>query len=181
MATIDYMIASYGPYSASATGGNALARDVLAGVAAMYSTPCQYHFPHFPIPIFHNAKILLVYENIGNKHKLQWPTTILGVLAILVTLPIYVFYWKGPEIREKSKFAQTLASDRLAKGMQKENKAESSLKRQKRKKGNANDAEKGMSTGQDSNGALMTPVKTSGTSSNNTSSLNSTEATGAEA
>ncbi len=42
MATIDYMIASYGPYSASATGGNALARDFLAGVAAMYSTPCQY-------------------------------------------------------------------------------------------------------------------------------------------
>lgn len=39
MATIDYMIASYGPYSASATGGNALARDFLAGVAAMYATP----------------------------------------------------------------------------------------------------------------------------------------------
>lgn len=42
MATIDYMIASYGPYSASATGGNALARDFLAGVAAMYSTPSEY-------------------------------------------------------------------------------------------------------------------------------------------
>lgn len=41
MATIDYMIASYGPYSASATGGNALARDFLAGVAAMYSVPCK--------------------------------------------------------------------------------------------------------------------------------------------
>jgi hypothetical protein len=41
MATIDYMIASYGPYSASATGGNALARDFLAGVAAMYSVPCR--------------------------------------------------------------------------------------------------------------------------------------------
>lgn len=50
MATIDYMIASYGPYSASATGGNALARDVLAGVAAMYSTPCQYPFPQSSIP-----------------------------------------------------------------------------------------------------------------------------------
>lgn len=42
MATIDYMVASYGPYSASATGGNALARDLLAGVAAMYSTPCTF-------------------------------------------------------------------------------------------------------------------------------------------
>lgn len=42
MATIDYMIASYGPYSASATGGNGLARDFLAGIAAMYATPSEY-------------------------------------------------------------------------------------------------------------------------------------------
>ncbi len=41
MATIDYMIASYGPYSASATGGNGLARDFLAGIAAMYATPSE--------------------------------------------------------------------------------------------------------------------------------------------
>ncbi|RYO80229.1 hypothetical protein DL764_009920 [Monosporascus ibericus] len=32
MATIDYMICAYGPYSASATGGNGWARDFLAGV-----------------------------------------------------------------------------------------------------------------------------------------------------
>lgn len=41
MATIDYMVAAYGPYAASATGGNALARDFLAGIAAMYSTPSK--------------------------------------------------------------------------------------------------------------------------------------------
>lgn len=41
MATVDYMIASYGPYSASATGGNGFARDFLAGVAAMYSVPSK--------------------------------------------------------------------------------------------------------------------------------------------
>jgi hypothetical protein len=35
------MIAAYGPYAASATGGNGLARDFLAGIAAMYSTPCM--------------------------------------------------------------------------------------------------------------------------------------------
>lgn len=34
------MIAAYGPYAASATGGNDLARDFLAGIAALYSTPC---------------------------------------------------------------------------------------------------------------------------------------------
>ena len=39
--TIDYMIAAYGPYSASATGGNGFARDFLAGVSAMYAGPCM--------------------------------------------------------------------------------------------------------------------------------------------
>lgn len=41
MATVDYMIASYGPWSASATGGNGFARDFLAGIAAMYSVPSK--------------------------------------------------------------------------------------------------------------------------------------------
>lgn len=122
---------------------------------------------------------MLVYENIGNKYKLEWPTTILGVLAILVTIPIYVFYWKGPEIREKSKFAQTLASDRLAKGMGKQNRAKLSSNEQIRHEKNVNDAEKGTSTGQDSNSLLMAPKK-HGTSPNNTSSLNSSEATGSK-
>ncbi|KAI9799790.1 MAG: hypothetical protein M1825_004350 [Sarcosagium campestre] len=94
MATIDYMVASYGPYSASATGGNALARDFLAGIAAMYATP--------------------FYSNVGSKYKLEYPTTILAILALLVTIPIYIFYWKGPVIRKKSRFAQTVASDRRA-------------------------------------------------------------------
>lgn len=91
-ATIDYMIAAYGPYSASATGGNGFARDFLAGLSAMYATP--------------------MYTNIGGRFHLQWASTILAILAIFVTIPIYVFYWKGPQIREKSKFAQTLAADR---------------------------------------------------------------------
>lgn len=92
MSTIDYMVASYGPYSASATGGNGFARDFLAGVSTMYAVP--------------------MYTNIGGKFHLQWASTILGCLAILVALPIYLFYWKGPSIRAKSKFAQTLAADR---------------------------------------------------------------------
>lgn len=52
----------------------------------------------------------------GRRLHLEWPTTLLGCLAIIVTTPIYIFYWKGPKIREKSKFAQVLASDRKAKG-----------------------------------------------------------------
>ncbi|MCJ1473621.1 hypothetical protein MMC13_002272 [Lambiella insularis] len=96
MATIDYMIASYGPYSASATGGNGLARDFLAGIAAIYSSP--------------------FYENLPKPYSLEYPSTILACVAILVTIPIYIFYWKGPAIRKRSKFAQTLASDKRAEG-----------------------------------------------------------------
>ena len=51
-----------------------------------------------------------MYSNIG-KRPIQYASTVLACLAVVVTLPIYVFYWKGPIIREKSKFAQVLASD----------------------------------------------------------------------
>lgn len=91
MATIDYMIMAYGPYAASATGGNGFARDLLAGIAAMYSAPFYDLFP---------------------KYKLEWPSTILGIIAIFISIPVYWFYVSGPKIREKSKFAQTLASER---------------------------------------------------------------------
>ncbi|OKO98770.1 hypothetical protein PENSUB_9021 [Penicillium subrubescens] len=96
MATIDYMIASYGPYSASATGGNGFARDFLAGIAAMYSVP--------------------MYQNMGTTHRLEWPSTFLGIMAIIFTIPIYIFYFYGPKIRERSPFAQTLAADRKKTG-----------------------------------------------------------------
>jgi len=93
MATIDYMVAAYGPYAASATGGNALARDFLAGVAALYATP--------------------MYQNIGpvGRH-LPYASTVLACLAFVFTIPIYVFYWKGPEIRRRSRFASELAVGR---------------------------------------------------------------------
>lgn len=92
LSSVDYMVASYGVYSASATGGNAFARDLLAGISAMYATP--------------------MYENIGNKFQVEYASTILACLSCLVVLPIYVFYWKGPQIRARSKFASTLANDR---------------------------------------------------------------------
>ena len=52
-----------------------------------------------------------MYSNIPG-HTLEYPTTILACIAIVVTIPIYIFYWKGPAVRARSKFAQTLASDR---------------------------------------------------------------------
>lgn len=114
MATIDYMIAAYGPYSASATGGNGLARDFLAGVAAMYAMPCKCS-AHL-MSSQRRLTTVAVYTNIptfGRLH-LVWPTVILGCLAGLVTIPIFVFYWKGPQIRARSKFAQSLATEREA-------------------------------------------------------------------
>ncbi|KAK2785515.1 hypothetical protein FQN52_008427 [Onygenales sp. PD_12] len=39
MTTIDYMVATSGPYSASAAGGNGFSRDFLAGISTMYATP----------------------------------------------------------------------------------------------------------------------------------------------
>ncbi|RYO84001.1 hypothetical protein DL762_005871 [Monosporascus cannonballus] len=97
--SIDYMIAAYGPYAASATGGNDLARDVLAGLAALYAHP--------------------LYENIGDEtHHLIYPSTILACLGVIVIIPIYIFYMKGEKIRLKSKFAQELEiarQERLAK------------------------------------------------------------------
>lgn len=85
--SIDYMTAAYGPYAASATGGNDLARDFLAGIAALYSTPMYTNIPGRP---------------------LEYASTILACIAVVVTLPIYLFYRKGPQIRAKSPFAQSV-------------------------------------------------------------------------
>lgn len=88
--SIDYMIAAYGPLgAASATGGNDLARDCLAGLAALWAHP--------------------FYENIGPKeYHLIYPTTILACLGVLVIIPIYIFYIKGEKIRLKSRWAQEI-------------------------------------------------------------------------
>lgn len=99
--TIDYMVAAYGPYSASATGGNALARDGLAGIAAFYAAP-MYGLTEAP--------------GIDPPHNLIWGSVVLGGIAILVTIPIYIFYFKGEYFRTRSKYAQTLAGGREDRG-----------------------------------------------------------------
>lgn len=104
LSSVDYMIAAYGVYSASATGGNAFARDFLAGIAAMYATP--------------------LYQNLGPKYPTEYASTILACLSCLIVIPIYIFYWKGPQIRERSKFAQTLAADRKEAGVRRLSKAD---------------------------------------------------------
>jgi len=94
MATIDYMICAYGPYSASATGGNGWARDFLAGVLTVPATP--------------------FFENIGHAsgRNLEYGSTILACIATVLVCAVYVIYWKGPQLRKRSPFAQQLAGAR---------------------------------------------------------------------
>lgn len=91
-ATIDYMVLAYRMYAASATGGNGFARDFLAGIAALYAHP--------------------LYKNLGGRWHLSHASTLLGCLAFVFTIPIYIFYWYGPQIRAKSKFACELEQEK---------------------------------------------------------------------
>ncbi|TID26762.1 DNA replication licensing factor [Venturia nashicola] len=92
MATIDYMICAYGPYSASATGGNGWSRDFLAGVLTIPATP--------------------FFTNIGGKYHLEYASTILACIATVLVLAVYIIYWKGPALRARSPFAQQLQDAR---------------------------------------------------------------------
>jgi hypothetical protein len=83
-ASVDYMVAAYGPHSASATGGNSFMRNLLAGCCAFYTKP--------------------MYDNLGSQNSYL----VLFGLIVLFCVPIYVFYFKSPAIRAKSKFASQL-------------------------------------------------------------------------
>ncbi|KAK3324373.1 MFS multidrug transporter [Cercophora scortea] len=90
MATIDYMICAYGPYSASATGGNGWARDFLAGVLTVPATP--------------------FYTNIGGDRHLEYASTILFCISVVLVCAVYVIYYYGPTLRKRSPFAESLAA-----------------------------------------------------------------------
>ncbi|KAL3474999.1 major facilitator superfamily domain-containing protein [Aspergillus californicus] len=92
MATIDYMICAYGPYSASATGGNGWARDFLAGVLTIPATP--------------------FFQNIGGDRHLEYASTILFCISFVLVIAVYAIYWYGPALRKRSPFAQQLSSAR---------------------------------------------------------------------
>ena len=52
-----------------------------------------------------------LYKNIPGR-PVQYASTLLACLAVVVTIPTYIVYWKGPDIRAKSKFAQSLDKTR---------------------------------------------------------------------
>jgi MFS family permease len=89
--TIDYMVAAYGgKYSASATGGNGFTRDVLAGLCSFYTGP--------------------MYHGLGVTNA----TWVLFAISFVVSIPVYVIYKKGPQIRERSKYAREVENERQA-------------------------------------------------------------------
>ncbi|KAI1391808.1 MFS general substrate transporter [Hypoxylon trugodes] len=88
MTTIDYMVAAYGPYSASATGGNGFARDFLAGMLTWAAAP--------------------YYNSFSFEHGLQTANSILAGISLLFVAATFVIYFKGPSIRKCSPFAQSL-------------------------------------------------------------------------
>ncbi|KAJ4291887.1 hypothetical protein N0V90_009784 [Kalmusia sp. IMI 367209] len=94
-ATIDYMVASYGEYSASATGGNGFARDFLAGMCALYTGK--------------------MYHSLGIRNS----QLVLFALAALFCIPVWIFYYYGPQIRSKSRFATELAEAKESKASEK--------------------------------------------------------------
>jgi hypothetical protein len=65
-----------------------------------------------------------LYHNLSQTRPSELATTTLAGLSCLVVVPIYVFYWKGPEIRMASKFASILAEDRKAEGVRRLSKAD---------------------------------------------------------
>lgn len=111
MATIDYMICAYGPYSASATGGNGWARDFLAGVLTIPATPFfqseSSHTAHSNVP----ANSLPDLSSDPSK-ALAYASTILACISFVLVLAVYVIYWKGPTLRARSPFAQQLSDAR---------------------------------------------------------------------
>jgi MFS family permease len=88
-ATIDYMVAAYGgQYSASATGGNGFARDVLAGICSFYTGP--------------------MYKNLGVTNS----TWVLFAISVLVCIPVFCIYRWGPKIRARSMYAERIQQER---------------------------------------------------------------------
>ncbi|KAK3111240.1 hypothetical protein LTR53_013716 [Teratosphaeriaceae sp. CCFEE 6253] len=89
------MICAYGPYSASATGGNGWSRDFLAGVLTLPATP--------------------FFENIGHASgkNLEYACTILACIAFVLVMAVYAIYFYGPTLRARSPFAQQLQGARM--------------------------------------------------------------------
>ncbi|KAI1803930.1 MFS general substrate transporter [Daldinia bambusicola] len=92
MTTIDYMVKAYGPYSASATGGNGFARDLLAGILTWIAKP--------------------YYDAFEFKYGLQTANSVLAGISLLLVAATFIVYYNGPAMRKRSPFAESLSQSR---------------------------------------------------------------------
>ncbi|KAI1099499.1 MFS general substrate transporter [Jackrogersella minutella] len=111
MATIDYVLRAYGPYAASATGGNGWARDFLAGILTPYAIPMYVHrfrLTRYPCP-YTPFVPLLVLPPMYEKLSVFMATIVLFAIGTFLCGAVFFVYKCGPYLRRHSKFAQTLA------------------------------------------------------------------------
>lgn len=124
--TIDYMVCVYGPYSASATGGNGFSRDILAGILTIPATPffmSMFACPFVRITIDMMEQILaartiwstLLQFSVSTTSQ-KWFLDLTEAVCISVPLvaSVYVIYWYGPTLRKRSPFAQQLSDEKQA-------------------------------------------------------------------
>ncbi|KAK9249670.1 hypothetical protein V1507DRAFT_119559 [Lipomyces tetrasporus] len=110
MTTIDYMVCAYGPYAASATGGNGFARDILAGILTIPATPFFESMSYHNLPVVH---YLTETADIGGDRHLEYASTILFCISVVLVVSVYAIYWYGPALRKRSPFAQQLSSSQM--------------------------------------------------------------------
>jgi hypothetical protein len=74
VATTDYMICAYGPYSTSATGGNGWVRNFLAGILTVAAMP--------------------FFDYIGRTalYSINYTYTILACISLIPVVAVYVVY-----------------------------------------------------------------------------------------
>ncbi|KAF1981283.1 MFS general substrate transporter [Aulographum hederae CBS 113979] len=92
IATIDYMVAAYGVYASSATGGNGFARDLLAGLSNIYAVH--------------------LFTKMPGKYPIPTAISLLAGLAFVFAIPVFLFYYFGPAIRAWSHYAKKIQAQR---------------------------------------------------------------------
>lgn len=83
---LNYLVDSYLMFAASAIAGNTFLRSL-----------CGAGFPLFSVQMFNGMGI-------------QWASTLLGCIAVVLAPIPFVFYFYGSKIRQRSKFAPTFAA-----------------------------------------------------------------------
>ena len=89
-ASIDYILAVYGPFTASAAAGHGFSRNVLTGFATLCARP--------------------LYSSMlsGSQWQLVIPILLLSFVAALVCVPMWILYRNGEDLRKRSPLAQRL-------------------------------------------------------------------------